>query len=204
MSAVTPDLVAGRLISFLAGTATVPVVNLLARRLMSPASAFVAGLVLALSPIHIWYSQEGRPHALAVLLVSVSYLALVGYVQDGGRWRLGVYGASLLAGLFTEYSVAFAFAPQAAIIGWTAARGGARRARGLCAAAAGAGLGFVYWLPRLARSIGPVTGIGQFEVTPPKSFSSKRGSLESLKVSTSQGLRPRPRQIRATVSLLTR
>ena len=46
-------------------------------RLVGGRVALAAAAALAVSPLHLWYSQEARPYALMVLLVAVSYLALV-------------------------------------------------------------------------------------------------------------------------------
>ena len=78
VSLVAPELVAGRLLSVLAGTATIPIVYALGSRLIHPWAGVVMSVVLALSPLHIWYSQEARPYALVVGLVGLSYLAALG------------------------------------------------------------------------------------------------------------------------------
>jgi uncharacterized membrane protein len=61
--------VAIRLLSALIGTATIPVLYALARRLFDETrvAIFAAG-VIALAPFHIYYSQEARMYGLVTLL----------------------------------------------------------------------------------------------------------------------------------------
>jgi 4-amino-4-deoxy-L-arabinose transferase-like glycosyltransferase len=67
-----------RLISAAAGTLTIPVAWLLTRELTGSRSAAVLSTaLLALSPLHIWYSQEARGYALLVLLGSSALLFLL-------------------------------------------------------------------------------------------------------------------------------
>ena len=70
--------VALRLPSALAGALTVPLLFLLMRLLFPsrPGAAGVGAGLLALSPMHIWYSQEARAYAL-VLLIQVGAMALL-------------------------------------------------------------------------------------------------------------------------------
>jgi predicted membrane-bound mannosyltransferase len=57
-----------RLVSVLAGAATVPALAWTARPLVGRHAALAATAILALSPFHLWYSQEVRPYALLALL----------------------------------------------------------------------------------------------------------------------------------------
>jgi mannosyltransferase len=64
-----------RLISAASGTLTIPVAWLLTRELTGSRSiAVLSTALLALSPLHIWYSQEARGYALLVLLGSGALL----------------------------------------------------------------------------------------------------------------------------------
>jgi hypothetical protein len=72
--------------------------------------------VLALSPLHIYYSQEARMYGLVVFLIALSYLALVSFnVTPSWRWA-AVYGVSVAVALYADYSAAFALLPQAILI----------------------------------------------------------------------------------------
>ncbi len=166
---VAPDTIAGRLVSVVAGTATLAVLYLLVSRLAGKWVALAAALVLAVSPSHIWYSQEARQYALNVLLVLLSYLALVAYAQLGRRAWAVLYGASLVLAMYVEYSALFALAPQALLILATFKRQ-RRRALVLLGAAIVAALLFAPWLPSLAVQAGPQSSQGQFALSPAKVF----------------------------------
>jgi mannosyltransferase len=67
-----------RLVSLLAGTLTIPIVWLLTRELTGSRSASVlAAALLALNPLHIWYSQEARAYAFLVCLGAGALLFLL-------------------------------------------------------------------------------------------------------------------------------
>ena len=64
-----------RLVSAVAGTLTIPVAWLLIRELTrSRAVALLSTALLAVNPLHIWYSQEARAYALLVLTLGTSAL----------------------------------------------------------------------------------------------------------------------------------
>src|SRR5205807_9370343 len=63
-----------RSLSALAGTATVPIVYLAARELLTRRAAVLAAGLVALNPLLIWYSQDGRSYALLVLMCSAGLL----------------------------------------------------------------------------------------------------------------------------------
>lgn len=111
--AIWPSYLVPRFISAVAGGLSVPVLYLLGRRLCSPAVGIAGALLLAISPFHIWYSQDGRAYELAGLCVLLSYMALVA-AEDRPRpvtWCL--YVLATLAALYTEYTTVLALAPQA-------------------------------------------------------------------------------------------
>jgi mannosyltransferase len=96
-----------RSLSALAGIATVPVVYLAARWLAGRRAAAIAGLLVAVSPAMVWFSQEARSYALATLLSAMTVLCVVGYQRSGrSRWLAG-WAASAALGLATHYFVAF-------------------------------------------------------------------------------------------------
>jgi mannosyltransferase len=57
-----------RLPSVLAGVLSVVLVYAITTRLFNKSIGLVAGLILAISPFHVWYSQDARPYALLVVL----------------------------------------------------------------------------------------------------------------------------------------
>lgn len=68
-----------RLPSAVFGVLAIGVMYLLGRGLFSGkiAPALLAAAILAISPMHVWYSQEARPYALQVLVELLALLALV-------------------------------------------------------------------------------------------------------------------------------
>ncbi len=100
-----------RSLSVLAVTATVPVVYLLARRLVGERPALVAGLLMAVNPMAVHYAQEARGYALCLLLVTVSVYLFVRALEEP-RWIFWL-GFALVAAL-AGYAHFFAlFVPPA-------------------------------------------------------------------------------------------
>jgi mannosyltransferase len=171
MSLLVPEADAGRLVSVIAGTLTIAVVYFLAARLVQPWAGVLAALALAVAPLHVWYSQEGRPYALMTLLIALSYLALVAYIQAGRRGWVGVYALAVLASVYTEYSAVYALLPQGLILVYLL-RHERRRAGVLLAAAGAAALAFLPWLPQLLHTAASGPNKALFAVTPARVVSS--------------------------------
>ncbi len=146
-----PDLQAGRLLSVLTGTATIAVLYLIVARLLRPAAGLLAAFLLALSPLHLWYSQEARQYAPMTLAIALAYLALIEYERDR-RWRwAGLYGGALLAAVYIDYSAIFALLPTAGVALWIVITR-RREAVPLIVAGVLAVVGFLPWLPQALAS----------------------------------------------------
>lgn len=104
--AIAPFFV--RLLSVLCGVLTIPLVYRLARELLGQQPAIAAALLLAISPAHIWYSQEARMYALLVLLCLLSFYLAWRWMAD--RWILYWFGyiVTSAAALYTQYLSVFA------------------------------------------------------------------------------------------------
>ena len=166
-----PEAVAGRVVSLIAGTLTIGVLYLLVARLVQPWAGVLASLALAVAPLHIWYSQEARQYALVVLLIAISYLALVAYVQSRrGAWAI-VYGVALLLSVYVEYSASYALLPQGVVLLYLLRQQG-RQVWPVVAAAGGAALGFLPWLPQLLHTAASQPNATFFTVTPARVASS--------------------------------
>lgn len=74
-----------RSLSVLPGVAAVPVVYLLARRLISGRAAIVAAGLLAISPLHIVQSQQLRYPALLLLLTTVAALFFLKTLEENRK-----------------------------------------------------------------------------------------------------------------------
>jgi 4-amino-4-deoxy-L-arabinose transferase-like glycosyltransferase len=107
-----------RSLSALAGIVTVPVAYAATRRLAGARAAAICGLLLAVSPIMVWFSQEARAYALATLLSAVTVLCVVGWLLERRtRWLAGWAVAAAL-GLLTHYFVVFIVAPEVVVLWW--------------------------------------------------------------------------------------
>jgi len=93
-----------RSMSVVAGTLGVIALARLGRRLFDPAVGLVAALLLALSTMHVHYSQEARAYAFNVLWGMLSLLAFLAFMREGGA-RRGF--AWLLATLVMVYTHSF-------------------------------------------------------------------------------------------------
>ena len=75
-----------RLVSAVAGALTIPVAWLLIRELTRSRSiALLGAALLAVNPLHIWYSQEARAYALLVLMGTAALLCFV-LAARTGKW----------------------------------------------------------------------------------------------------------------------
>lgn len=71
-----------RLLSALFGTATIPLIYLIGRRISGTVVGLAAALILAVSPFHIYFGQETRMYALLTFNAAVTIYALVWLLTD--------------------------------------------------------------------------------------------------------------------------
>jgi Dolichyl-phosphate-mannose-protein mannosyltransferase len=90
-----------RLLPILCGVATVPIVYLLARRLFDRSTGLVAAVLLAASPLHVYYSQELRSISALALIASIFFLLLT--AETVGRNRRAALIAVTFLGCFVHY-----------------------------------------------------------------------------------------------------
>lgn len=106
---VGPTPVAVRLLSVFAGTLAVPLIFLLGRRTLGPAPAMMAALLLALSPFHVYYSQEVRMYGLVMLLGLASTCLAVRLAESeragAGLWA--AYVCLVALAVYTQYYAVF-------------------------------------------------------------------------------------------------
>jgi uncharacterized membrane protein len=110
-----------RWLSVLIGCLTVVVMWKLGRRLGGSLVGWASALLLAISPLHVWYSQEARAYALYLWCATLAmWLFFRAHATDAPRdWAW--YGAAILAGLYTHYAFALLLVGFAAIVAidWT-------------------------------------------------------------------------------------
>ena len=101
----TPE--AARWLSVVIGLLAIPVIYQLGRLMGGRTVGELSALLLAISPIHIWYSQEARAYALFILLALVA-LWRYEVARRSDRTADWVwYGAAVIAGCYTHYNFAF-------------------------------------------------------------------------------------------------
>ncbi len=103
-----------RYLSVLFGVLLIPVLYTLGHKLFGQTVGWVAALLAAVNPFLVWYSQEARMYALAVLLGTLGVLFFVDAIsppQPLPRHKLIFYwagmGVCVLAGLYTHLYTGF-------------------------------------------------------------------------------------------------
>jgi 4-amino-4-deoxy-L-arabinose transferase-like glycosyltransferase len=145
-----------KLLSALIGTATVPLLFVTGRRLFGGASGLLAAGFLAISPFHIYYSQEVRMYALVTLLSLAAFdfalrwrLASGERISEAKHWGLGLaYVLAATLALYTQYYSAFVLLALNAsmLICWLRGRRGVRRILPWLGAQATVALLYLPWL----------------------------------------------------------
>lgn len=105
-----------RLLSALFGTAAIPFIYLLARRLHSPAAGLGAAALLAVNGFHILMSQEARAYALLSALTILSYLFLDRALQGGRRRDWLLHGVVTAAAFYSHFYTAFTMLAQGLLV----------------------------------------------------------------------------------------
>ncbi|MBA2764018.1 MAG: glycosyltransferase family 39 protein [Thermoleophilaceae bacterium] len=99
-----------RSLSVLCGVVTILAVYAAATRLFDRPAALLAGALVAVNPLLIWYSQEARAYALVILLLALSLLGLA-LIRSGRRGSgSALWAISAALAIATHY---FAFFPVA-------------------------------------------------------------------------------------------
>lgn len=91
-----------RLPSVVFGVAGIGVIHGLTRRLVDAPTARMTAWVVALSPFHVFYSQEARLYTELILFSALSTWLLLRAVEGGGRWRWVAYAGSLVLAIYTH------------------------------------------------------------------------------------------------------
>lgn len=105
---------ATRALSLLFGVLAVPAIALLGAELFSPAAGAWAALLLALSPLHLRYTQETRAYSLLVLLAILSFLLFARVLRRGrARDIAGLFALNVIL-VYTHLSAWLLVAAQAA------------------------------------------------------------------------------------------
>ncbi|MBA3534040.1 MAG: glycosyltransferase family 39 protein [Ardenticatenales bacterium] len=155
-----------RLLSVFLGVLALPLAWQVARCFVGKRAAGATVLLLALSPFHIYYSQEVRMYALVALLALLA-------VAAWQRRAWAMLGLALLAGLLTHYYFALLALALALLIARDFQRGRYAR-RGPLMALAIAVVGYLPWVlyaaPRLLTYVSGKLVIESDEPMTPLSF----------------------------------
>jgi mannosyltransferase len=142
-----------RLLSACLGLLTVAVLCRLGWDLLGPAGGAAAGLVAALAPLEVWYSQEARMYALAALAGAAATLVLLRALERGGTRLWTCYALLTTVTLYSHY-----FAATIPVAHALAVAGSWRRRGAVAAWAAAAGAAGLLFLPWVLRTLGQLTG----------------------------------------------
>ncbi len=114
--------VALRLLSALAGVATVPVAWAIGRELSGERAALAAAAFTAVNPLFVWYSQEARAYALFVLFVALAMLCFLRAQREPTSTRMAAFAISGSLALLTHYFAVFLLVPMVVLLVWHADR----------------------------------------------------------------------------------
>ena len=154
-----------RALSALFGVLTVPLIYAVAQLLFrSRVAGLLAALLVAVSPLHVWYAQEVRMYALLTFLCLLSSYFLLLAISVKREWAIPIlwaaYTAASVAALYTHYFAFFVLAFQAVYVLAVLA---AQRFRplhlllGSLASAVATVLLYLPWLPNLFTRYGTDT-----------------------------------------------
>jgi mannosyltransferase len=107
-----------RLLSALAGIATVGVAWAIGRELAGRRVAIVTSALVATSPLLVWYSQEARAYSLFVLSASLALLCFLRALRAPSTRRLLAFALSASLALLTHYFAVFLLMPMVLGLLW--------------------------------------------------------------------------------------
>ncbi len=128
--------IAVRFPSAMAGAIAIPLIYLLGTRLAGRTAGLVAAGLLAVSPYHVWYSQEAKMYAFVVVLALLSCLSLFEALNRNtwAAWITYIAITSLM--FYTHVTTVLVFVAQSLCVLATLYMWQGRRRRWLISAAA--------------------------------------------------------------------
>jgi len=97
------SLAAGRLFSALAGLGTLPLLFFFGKRIAGRNEALLAILLLAVAPLHVWYSRDLTPYTWMALFSLANYYFLYSAGESGRSRHLAGYLVSGALLFYTHY-----------------------------------------------------------------------------------------------------
>jgi mannosyltransferase len=129
-----------RSLSAVSGIAAVALTFAIAQRLFGTLTATIAGVLLAVAPLAVYYAQEVRMYALVTALCLLAAWAYT-------RRTYWLYSLATIAALYTQYlAIAFVIALNVHALVWLRSRGRTETLKWLVANAIAAAA-FLPWLP---------------------------------------------------------
>lgn len=101
-----------RLLPLLAGVIGVFLIYRLGRMLFTANTGLLAALLLAVSPFHIWYSQDIRPYTLMMLFCLLHLIFFIQCLRGGGWRHWGGFGLCAGAAIFNHPFALFTLAAE--------------------------------------------------------------------------------------------
>jgi mannosyltransferase len=98
------------------GVAAIPMMYLITRRFFRVGAPGISALVVALSPFHVWYSQEARMYSPEVLLAMGSTLFFLRAWKTRRPADYALYGLLTLMGLYTHIGTLLLVAAQGVFV----------------------------------------------------------------------------------------
>jgi 4-amino-4-deoxy-L-arabinose transferase-like glycosyltransferase len=95
------------------GIASIPVIYVVARKLLGDEAALASAAILAFSPTHVYYSQEARSYTMAILLVLLSSWFFVRAVQQNRESDWAWWTIFSVLAVFTHLFASFVLVGQA-------------------------------------------------------------------------------------------
>lgn len=99
-----------RSLSALLGVVSIALMYILGQAMFDSETGLVGAFLLAIAPLHIWYSQEARMYILAALLLLVGNWALWRAVHGGGGHYWAFYAVAGALAFSTHYHTVFILA----------------------------------------------------------------------------------------------
>lgn len=111
-----------RSMSAVAGILTIPVLAAVSGRLRGPRAAALCAWIVALHPLHVYYSREARAYGCWMLVLSLALWLLIRALEQPTWKRWMAWSACVSLGLFTHYfTILWAPATALAVTGRRAA-----------------------------------------------------------------------------------
>jgi mannosyltransferase len=86
-----------------AGAATIVVIFFLGREIANEKVGLISALLLAVAPIHIYYSQEARMYAFAVLFITIAYYTFFKACKSRQWYDWTLFGIACAAAFYSHF-----------------------------------------------------------------------------------------------------